>query len=111
MANRPTSTGMMSKPLTRFFVPKENRAKPSTESRPTQEMNRPMEAEIRPLKIFFALRIMMMDRPNSASAKRSAAPNFSAACASCGAKKISIRALMMPAIVEATSAVSSALLA
>ena len=82
IANRPTNTGIMSKPLVRLLTLNVNLANPSIGSTPTQEINSPILAAIRPLKIFFALRITMIDSPNMASANFSAAPNFSAARAS-----------------------------
>ena len=109
MANMPIRAMMRSIPAISFFWPKRNRAVPEMASTPMVVMNRPRHAAIRPLKMLSLETPAMTERPNTARAKYSAGPNSSVILAMSGARNSKENALMRPPMVEAYSAICSAL--
>ena len=75
---------------------------------PTVPIKRPKAAVMSPLMSDFPEMEMMTDKPNIASAKNSAGPNFNAIFEMSGDKKVITRAPMIPPLKEENKAIVNA---
>ena len=109
IANSPMRAMIRSIPLMSRLLPKVKRAVPLILSMPMVAMNKPMQAPISPLKILLLETPAITDSPKTAKAKYSAGPNSSVIFAIWGARNSRANALIRPPMVDAYSAICSAL--
>ena len=110
IAYTPSKTASILIPLYNLIFPNVNLVTPLTESIPTVANKIPSPPLIRPFTRLFPLTDAITESPKIASAKYSGELNFIATLLICGAKNRRQNALTRPPNVDATSAISNALL-